>query len=166
MVGVQALASGLAIVAGNLGGFVDLVKPGENGFLFYPDDAVEMIQGLGELLNDPKMLLKSRTRSLEIAKRFDLPSIVSSYEELFSKLNDTIIFLTIGNLREVRVSLADWACEFILGTGTPLDGSFNHATLQKILDENLQGWANHGKRIYALINVGIVESRDMGLGTN
>lgn len=88
VVGVQALASGLAIVAGNSGGFVDLVKPGENGFLFYHDDTEGMIQGLGELLNDPKMLLESRTRSLEIAKRFDLPSIVSSYEELFSKLNE------------------------------------------------------------------------------
>ncbi len=86
VVGVQALASGMAIIAGNSGGFVDLVEPAENGFLYDPDDTEGMCRGMGELFNEPEFLFNSRIQSLEIAKRFDLSAIVSSYEELFSRV--------------------------------------------------------------------------------
>ena len=44
VVGLQALAKGLAIVASNAGGNVDLVEPGNNGFLADPGDREAFIQ--------------------------------------------------------------------------------------------------------------------------
>jgi glycosyltransferase involved in cell wall biosynthesis len=86
VVGVQALASGLAIVAGNSGGFVDLVQPGRNGYLFDADDTKGMIQGLEFLIKNPESLQKFRECSLEKAKHFDLETIISRYEELFCQV--------------------------------------------------------------------------------
>jgi glycosyltransferase involved in cell wall biosynthesis len=88
VVGVQALASGMAIVAGNAGGFIDLVKPGENGFLYDPDDVEGMCEGLRKLLSEPETLLHAREKSLTSSNRYDLASIISQYEQLFADVID------------------------------------------------------------------------------
>jgi glycosyltransferase involved in cell wall biosynthesis len=86
VVGVQALASGLAIVAGKVGGFVDIVDQGENGYLLDPDDVEGMQQGLLKYLEEPESLLKARKNSLRLAKKFDLTSIIAGYERLFHEV--------------------------------------------------------------------------------
>jgi len=86
VVGVQAMASGMAIVAGNTGGFIDLVKPGENGFLYDPDDVEGMCEGLRKLLSEPETLLRAREKSLAFSDRYDLALIISQYEQLFSEV--------------------------------------------------------------------------------
>jgi glycosyltransferase involved in cell wall biosynthesis len=86
VVGVQAMASGMAIVAGNAGGFIDLVQPGENGFLYDPDDVEGMSDGLRTLLTKPETLLNARKKSLAFAENYDLDLIVSRYEQLFREV--------------------------------------------------------------------------------
>jgi len=83
VVGVQALAMGLAMVVSNIGGFVDLVNEGENGFLVKNNDEYEPI--LRKLLNDPDELLSFRKASREKAEEFALSRIVSIYEEALKK---------------------------------------------------------------------------------
>jgi len=87
VVGVQALAMGLAIVAGNVGGFVDLVEQGKNGFLCAPDDQGELERALRILLADKSTLLAARTESRRLAERFDLRRIVDAYEAIFQKVS-------------------------------------------------------------------------------
>jgi glycosyltransferase involved in cell wall biosynthesis len=86
VVGVQALASGMAIVAGDVGGFRDVVEPGLNGYLFNPDDIDGMQKGLKTLLENPETLVSYRKNSLKKAKNFDLADIVASYERLFQEV--------------------------------------------------------------------------------
>lgn len=86
VVGVQALAKGLAIVASRVGGFVDLVEDGENGYLLPSDDGSSMAIALRTLLTDPEQLLRARHRSREIARRFDIVSIADSYEKIYKDL--------------------------------------------------------------------------------
>ena len=86
LTGVQALAMGLAIVAGRVGGFVDLVKPGENGFLYDPMDEQGMRQGLAALLSDPARLLEMRLSSRRLSAHFDLDVIVDGYEAVFNEI--------------------------------------------------------------------------------
>jgi glycosyltransferase involved in cell wall biosynthesis len=86
VVGVQALASGMAIVAGDVGGFRDVVEPEINGYLFNPDDVDGMQNGVKTLLDDPEILLRFRKNSLRKAKNFDLAGIVASYERLFQEV--------------------------------------------------------------------------------
>ena len=81
VVGVQALACGLALVVGRAGGFVDLVK--DNGSLRDPDDADGMESSLRTLLSDPAALLSARQKSLELAQAFDMERVVDEYESIF-----------------------------------------------------------------------------------
>jgi len=83
VVGVQALAMGLAIVAGRVGGFVDLVEQGKNGFLCLPDEQAGLQEALRTLLADKSALLNARLESRRLAERFDLSRIVNAYEATF-----------------------------------------------------------------------------------
>jgi len=86
VVGVQALAKGLAIIASRVGGFVDLVEDGKNGYLLPPDDKGAMVEALRRFLTDREKLLRARIRSREIAQRFDIVSIADSYERIYEAL--------------------------------------------------------------------------------
>ena len=86
VVGVQALAKGLAIVAGRAGGFTDVVAEGENGYLLQPDDVEGMARRLRELIVSPERLRAMREASLRRAQLFDLNRIVSRYEALFAEV--------------------------------------------------------------------------------
>jgi glycosyltransferase involved in cell wall biosynthesis len=81
VVGVQALASGLALVVGRAGGFADLVDG--NGFLHNPDDADGLISSLCSLLSNPSALLSARQKSLALAQNFDIERVVDEYEKIF-----------------------------------------------------------------------------------
>ena len=83
MVGLQALASGLAIVASGVGGLIDLVQQGQNGFLHEPEDADGFVSSLRNLLSDHAALLRMRRASLEFVRRFDLAHIIDRYEYIF-----------------------------------------------------------------------------------
>ena len=83
VVGVQALAKGLAIVASGVGGFVDLIDEGRNGYLVPPHDTVRFSTALRDLLLDPTQLLSFRTASLEKAKSFEIARIAEQYENIF-----------------------------------------------------------------------------------
>ena len=83
VVGVQALACGLALVVGRAGGWVDLVAQGENGFLHDPDDADSLSASLRGLLADASTLRRARQNSRSRAAAFDLVRVVDAYETLF-----------------------------------------------------------------------------------
>ncbi|MBI3172937.1 MAG: glycosyltransferase family 4 protein [Chloroflexi bacterium] len=86
MVGLQALLSGHAIVASRVGGLIDLVEQGGNGFLHEPADLDGFVFSLRSLLSDESALLRARNASLKIAHRFDLVRIVDRYESIFTKV--------------------------------------------------------------------------------
>jgi glycosyltransferase involved in cell wall biosynthesis len=86
VVGVQALAMGLALALSTAGGNVELVRDGENGFLFAPGDIEALVSGLRILLGDKQRLLRARRRSLELASRFDIGRVVKQYEALFEEI--------------------------------------------------------------------------------
>lgn len=81
VVGVQALACGLALVVGRAGGFVDLVNG--NGALCDPDDTESLTTALSSLLSNPEALLSARKKSLELAQAFDMEHVVNGYESIF-----------------------------------------------------------------------------------
>lgn len=84
VVGVQALAKGLAIVASHIGGFVDLVDEGQNGYLVEARSKDKFKSKLRELLVSPSRLLSFRQASLEKAKLFEISRIAEQYEDLFT----------------------------------------------------------------------------------
>ncbi len=83
--GVQAMAMGLALVLSRVGGCVDLVEPGENGYLVESGDRAGFVVALQALLSDPQKLYSARLASRRLAKKFDLNTVVESYERVFAQ---------------------------------------------------------------------------------
>jgi len=86
VVGVDALVKGLAIVASRIGGFLDLVDPGENGYLIDLKDEAGFSSALRELISNHGQLAKFRGASLEKSKDFDIEKIVNQYETIMTKV--------------------------------------------------------------------------------
>lgn len=83
VVGVQALSAGLAFAVSHIGGFVDLVKDGLNGFLIAPQNESAWQEKLRQLLSSAQLIRAFRIESLEIAKNFDLERITQAYLQVF-----------------------------------------------------------------------------------
>ena len=86
VVGVQALGMGLALVLSDAGGNNELVRDGENGFLFPSGDVEALAAALRKLLENRVMLQSAQEKSHEFAQRFDLEKIIGQYEELFGAI--------------------------------------------------------------------------------
>jgi glycosyltransferase involved in cell wall biosynthesis len=82
VVGVQALAKGLAMVVSNIGGFVDIVEERENGYLVELSDSSRFPIVMRELLSDAARLERFRHASLKKALKFDSVPIAKRYEQI------------------------------------------------------------------------------------
>ena len=84
VVGVQALAKGLALVVSDIGGFVDLVEEGENGYLIDGSNPDAYSSALRELLVNHNLLAAFREKSLVKSDQFEIHSIVAKYNRLLA----------------------------------------------------------------------------------
>lgn len=85
VVGVQALAKGLAFVVNDIGGFVDLVDDGQNGYLLHQNQPSEFAVALQWLLSHQNELYRFRKASLQKAVHYDINRVVEQYENIFEK---------------------------------------------------------------------------------
>lgn len=85
VVGVHALAQGLAIVASRAGGLVDLVQEGVNGYLSAIGDRQGFEEGLRRCLLDSERLQQMKNASRSRAVLFDIRHIAEAYQEVFRK---------------------------------------------------------------------------------
>jgi glycosyltransferase involved in cell wall biosynthesis len=83
---MEAMASGMPVVAVNAGALYELVKPEENGFLFDIDDYEMMSSGIGELLADPARVKSMSARSKEIVSKHDMSVTLDKFEELYAEV--------------------------------------------------------------------------------
>lgn len=84
---LEAMASGLACVASNIGGSSDLIRHGENGYLFAVDDEVGMATAIEELLRRPDHAAAMGTAARQtIVRQFSLKATAQRYLELYAML--------------------------------------------------------------------------------
>jgi len=88
VVGVQALAKGLAIVASKIGGFLDLVDNEKNGYLVEVQNQAEFSQAIRELISKPEILLQFRRASIEKSHDFDIQKVVDQYQLILQNIVD------------------------------------------------------------------------------
>jgi len=81
---MEAMASGLPVVATRVGGVPDMVREGEDGFLVDPGNSEALAEALAKLLGSPElrraMSSSARKRAEE---RFDLPGLRQRLRELY-----------------------------------------------------------------------------------
>jgi glycosyltransferase involved in cell wall biosynthesis len=93
VVGVQALAKGLAIVSSRIGGFLDLVDHEKNGYLIEVRDHPSFSKALREIISKPEVLLRFRKASIEKSQDFDIQKVVDKYQIIFQSVvenNDSL----------------------------------------------------------------------------
>jgi glycosyltransferase involved in cell wall biosynthesis len=84
---VEALASGVPVVASRTGPMPEIVWEGETGLLFEPGDARDLARALDRLLGDPAMRRRMGRKGREDAlARFSLPTMVHRLESLYERV--------------------------------------------------------------------------------
>ena len=80
---IEAMASGLPIIATNVRGHCDLVKNGANGFLFEVNDIDKAVEYI-ELLHNNREIYKTLSKqSVEMAKKFNIDNVIQEYKPIF-----------------------------------------------------------------------------------
>jgi len=88
VVGVQALAKGLAIVASRIGGFLDLVDEKKNGYLIDVQDKDAFVEILRKLISDTDLLFQFRAASLKKSRDFEIQKVADQYQIIFKDVMD------------------------------------------------------------------------------
>lgn len=83
---MEAMASGLPIVAAKVMALPELVRDGKNGYLFCDGDINSLVDRMIKILKNPALRKKMSENSLKIISRHDLQNTIRSYEKLYRKL--------------------------------------------------------------------------------
>jgi len=82
VVGMRALGAGLAVLGSRVGGIIDVVEEGRNGFLCPVNDSEFFEKCLRDMLNSPQMVRSMKEQRRKLAARFDLGHISRRLEEI------------------------------------------------------------------------------------
>ncbi|HUK29489.1 MAG TPA: glycosyltransferase [Candidatus Acidoferrum sp.] len=86
LVTMEAMASGLPVVAADAMALPELVHHGENGFLFPPDDSHALAAAAVKILSDESLRNRMGKKSLEIIQIHDINQVVVEYERLYMQI--------------------------------------------------------------------------------
>ncbi len=86
LVTMEAMALGLPVIGARAGALPYLIKPDENGFLFEPDNPVDLAQKLQRILENPDLQKSMSRKSLELIKEHDINNIIEKMEALYTKI--------------------------------------------------------------------------------
>jgi UDP-glucose:(heptosyl)LPS alpha-1,3-glucosyltransferase len=85
LVCLEAMASGLPVLAAPVGGIEDYLRDGENG-LHIQRDPTEIAAKLDRLLNDRELHARLRAAGIATAKKYEWKNIAQQYLSLFDEL--------------------------------------------------------------------------------
>jgi glycosyltransferase involved in cell wall biosynthesis len=85
---LEALASGLPIVASAVGGNGELVFDGEHGLLVPPEDDAALATAMGRLLDGKGLSARFRAAAARFVRDFDWPRIAGRYLDLYRQIAD------------------------------------------------------------------------------
>jgi glycosyltransferase involved in cell wall biosynthesis len=82
---MEAMASGLPVVAVNAIALPELVHHGSNGYLFNDGDVVTLAESIIEILSDEKLREQMSKKSLELIQAHDIKKTLVFYEHLYKQ---------------------------------------------------------------------------------
>jgi L-malate glycosyltransferase len=82
---IEAMASGLPIVASAVGGLVDLIESGRTGLLVPPSDPEALLLAITSLIEKPAWAADlGRAARLEVQHQYSFDRMLASFEELYT----------------------------------------------------------------------------------
>ena len=112
---MEAMASGLTVVAANAMALPHLVHDGDNGFLFEPGNVDDLAARLTEILTMPEdELQKLKKASLEIVAAHDISGTLDTFERLYrgEMVTDSVIERPLGKRARLRAKLRELTDSF------------------------------------------------------
>lgn len=85
---LEAIATGLPVVAANAMALPELVHHGENGFLFIPGDAEDCANAMKRILGDVSQKKSFGAASFKMAQKHAIKRSIEEFEELYGKLSE------------------------------------------------------------------------------
>ncbi len=82
---VEAMHFGLPVVSTDVGGCNEIVKDGENGFLFDPQDQDALVKKMKELKTNLDLRNKMAKAAYDTSKRFELSHVLDEFLGLYKK---------------------------------------------------------------------------------
>ena len=82
LVMLEAMSSGLPVIASKSGGIIDVIKDGENGLLCEEKNSQQIAEKINLLLKDSEMCKKIARAGLETSKTYDYKAISEQYKDL------------------------------------------------------------------------------------
>jgi len=86
IVNLEAMASGLPIVASKVGGLPEIITDGENGFLVEPKNPEQIAERVLLLLKDDELKGKISRSNKEKAKRYSWKNVVERLEQIYKEI--------------------------------------------------------------------------------
>ena len=83
---MEAMASGLPIVAAKVMALPELVQDGKNGYLFEEGDTHSLAEGIIKILKNPSLKKKMSESSLRIIRQHDIKNTINSYQKVYKQL--------------------------------------------------------------------------------
>jgi glycosyltransferase involved in cell wall biosynthesis len=83
---MEAMASGLPVIAVDAVALPELVKHKKNGFLFTPNDLKSLAFYITEILSNSKLQNKMSQESQRLIQQHDIKKTVNSYIKIYQKL--------------------------------------------------------------------------------
>lgn len=83
---LEAMASGLPVVAVDAGALSELCQDNRNGYLCRQDDSSQIAESLIKILSDKKLQKTMSKQSLEIARSHDMKTTLDVFEEIYESL--------------------------------------------------------------------------------
>jgi glycosyltransferase involved in cell wall biosynthesis len=82
----ESLAMGIPSIASNIGGNSEIIKDGENGFLFTPGNFIELSQKIEKILNDKELREKFSENAIKtINENFTIDTMAQKTFEIYMK---------------------------------------------------------------------------------
>jgi 1,2-diacylglycerol 3-alpha-glucosyltransferase len=88
IVTMEAMASGLPVVAVNAMALPELIRDGENGYLFSDGDSQMFAEKVIAILTNQTMRAQMSERSLEIIKDHDINKTIEKYEAIYNEITN------------------------------------------------------------------------------
>lgn len=84
---LESLSCGTPVIATNVGGIPEQIKPGENGFLVREKDFEEMARSANLILNDENLRARLSNKAIEMSRpAYDLTSMLDQYESWYEEV--------------------------------------------------------------------------------
>ena len=81
---LEAMASGLPVIASRVGGIPEIVVDGHNGLLVPPRSVERLAFAMDRLLSNPSLIIELGRRAREVAEKYRISKVTDAYERLIN----------------------------------------------------------------------------------